>query len=622
MSPFIISLDKFLRIDKLSFIEHLTNYIVSYELPLGELQISAWEDCYYFLQEQLFKLQGEFNDAYMIFEYMLPLEKYRRPDVILLFKEKVIILEFKQKDKVELKDIEQAIGYREDIKHFHYATSKYDMEVETFLVVTKLQHETKVHRGVKVLNSKNFIEEVFDEDYDYLDEAQVNEWVNSKYEPIPSIIEATNQLFFHGELPYIKNIAQGDIDVTVKKVAKLIGENEKTDKKKRIIFVSGVPGSGKTLVALQTLYDYNKKKFEKENVPFGAVYLSGNGPLVSVLKEQLSTGDLNVLEGKAYIKGMLEYKKEYLNNSKVPDNTVLLFDEAQRAWDKKQMKKNLSEPEGLLQIGEKIYKDKGYVTIVCFIGDGQSIYKGEEKGLVLWEEALKEYNDWEVYIPSKYEEEFNFLIRDNIDNDLFLDTSIRSNFIDTSKWIESLLKLETKECKEYLKDMQEKGLILRLTREMQKAKEFAESFAIEYPKSKYGLLISSKCRRTEKNITILTNGYFKGSYIKQTDAGKWFMQDSTKLSLAASEFLCQGLEIDLPIVIFGGDYYIKNNEWYLTKAMENDNKGIYEDYNKIIENTYRVLLSRARKGMILFIPSSNGFNETYEYFKELGIDEI
>lgn len=231
------------------------------------------KDCYYFLQNQLSKLKGKFDGDYMIFEYMLPLERYRRPDVILLFNEKVIILEFKEKYKIEVRDVEQAIGYREDIKHFHYVTNKYDMDIEAFLVVTKLQGEEKVERGIKVLSSQNFIEQVFDAKNSTLDEEIVNEWIDSKYEPIPSIIEAANDLFLHGEIPYIKNIAEGDIASTVKKVAKLISDNEKIYKRKRIIFVSGVPGVGKTLVALQTLYDYNKKRFEVEKVPFGAVYL-------------------------------------------------------------------------------------------------------------------------------------------------------------------------------------------------------------------------------------------------------------------------------------------------------------------------------------------------------------
>ena len=622
MKPLVITIGEFLELGKLDFVNYLSKYIEAYELPLGESQVRAWKDCYDFLENQMSEVNIGFHKVSMVFEYMLPLERYRRPDVILLFKEKVVILEFKQKLIPEAKDIEQAIGYREDLYHFHYVTNKLNLKVEAFIVSTSLSDNNIVKRGIKVLTSDNFRGELFSTTKDSLDNDAVNVWVNSKYEPIPSIIEATNQLFFKGELPYIKNIADGDIEATVNKVKELVLKNESINKGKRIIFVSGVPGSGKTLVALKTLYDYNNFKFQNEGIKFGAVYLSGNGPLVSVLKEQLSTGNVNGYEGKAYIKGIIDYKREYLRNDKVPDNTLLLFDEAQRSWDKKKMRKDISEPEGLLEIAEKIYKAKRYVTLICFIGDGQAIYTGEEKGLLLWEEALRKHNDWEAYVPKKYEKEFRFLEKENIENHLFLDTSIRTNFIDTSKWIEALLKLETDNCKTYLEEMLEKGLILRITRDMKKAKGFAEEFSIQYPKGSYGLLISSKARIVEDRIKILTSGYFKGSFIKDIEAGKWFIEESKELGRAASEFLCQGLEIDLPIVIFAGDYYIKNNSWYLTKAMESDNNGKFENYGKIIENTYRVLLSRARKGMILFIPNGKGFDETYDYFKELGVEEI
>lgn len=622
MKPLVLSIKKCLEISEEKFIEYLKKYIEGYELPLGELQINAWRDCLIFLKDQLKYIDEKYLDVSIVFEYMLPLERYRRPDVILLFNKKIVILEFKQKDKVEIKDIEQAIGYREDIKHFHYITEKLNMNVECYVVVTKSSYVMKSIREVKILNKLNFLDEVFDNNDIALDINLVEEWIKSKYEPIPSIIEATSKLFFEGDLPYIKDIAEGEICNTVNKVKKLINENEATDKRKKIIFVSGVPGAGKTLVALKILYDYNKTKYEEEKIPFGAVYLSGNGPLVSVLKEQLSSGEVNGNEGKAYIKGMKEYKKDFFNCDNVPENTVMLFDEAQRAWDEKQMKRKYSEPEGLLNVANKVYQNKGYVTVICFIGDGQSIYKGEEQGLVLWENALKLYKDWEVYIPSKYRDDFSFISSINIDNDLFLDTSIRSNFIDTSKWIESLLDFDIDECKKQLEEIQEKGLILRVTRDIDSAKAFAKEFTSKYPKSKYGLLISSKCRKAEEKMKQYTNGCFNGSYINENKAGEWFLRDSVNLTIAASEFLCQGLEIDLPIVLFGGDIYVKDGKWHITESIRNDYTGTYSDYNKIINNTYRVLLSRARKGMILFIPNSPGFNETYRYLRSIGIEGL
>ncbi|MGG7160082.1 DNA/RNA helicase domain-containing protein [Clostridium baratii] len=627
MKPLLLTIEKFLVTNEEEFINYLRKYIESYTLPLKKSQITAWRDCFKFLKDQLENIDKEYLDLSIIFEYMLPLEKCRRPDVILLFNKKVIILEFKQKEEPTTKDIEQAIGYREDIKHFHHITERLNMNVECFIVATKSSGEDKVNRGVSILNKSNFINNVFKGNNQSLNAKLVDKWINSKYEPIPSIIDATIRLFFEGGLPYIKNIADGEIDKTVSKIKKLIDENEKNDKTKRIIFVSGVPGSGKTLVALKTLYDYNKKKYECEKISFGAVYLSGNGPLVSVLKEQLSNGKVNGQEGKAYIKGMFEYKKEFLDSNNVPENTVILFDEAQRAWNKSQMQKNYSEAEGLLKIAKKVYKNKGYVTVICFIGDGQSIYKGEEQGLELWEGALRKNNDWDIYIPSKYKQEFSFLNHNSIDDDLLLDTTIRSNFIDISKLVESVLSLDTDKCMKEIEEIQRKGFVLRVTRDFSKVIDFTNEILKKNKhneiKNKYGLLISSKCGyKIESEVKKYTNYIFKGSSVKVKDAGKWFTQQCTNLEIAASEFLCQGLEIDYPVIIFGGDYYIKEGKWTIRPNTLKEEQYKYKDINKIMENTYRVLLSRSRKGMVIFIPKSHGFDETYEYFKNIGIEEV
>lgn len=649
MDVLALKIKDLLGYNKENFIKYLNQYILSYGLPVEESQIVAWRNCYDFLVERFKNIDEKFYDTFVVFEYMLPLEKYRRPDVILLFDDRVIILEFKDKNEVLINDVEQCIGYREDIKNYHYITEKMNLQVECYLVLTKSNESKATCLGVDILNKDNFNDKVFDRSYFPLNINKVEEWLKSKYEPIPSIIEAAHKLFFEGELPYIKNIADGDIEVAVDKVWSLIRDNETVDKKKRIIFVSGVPGSGKTLVALKTLYEYNRQKYEEEHESFAAVYLSGNGPLVNVLREELSGSTVNGVEGKAYIRGMLEFKKEFMYTDKnIPQNTVLMFDEAQRAWDKEHMKKPYSEAEGLLKIGHRIFEQKGYVTIICFVGDGQSIHLGEEKGISLWVDVLKKYKDWDVYIPSNYKDVFEELnaqqINDNtvhlkdddaklkcinICSELYLDTSIRNNFIDTSKWIEGLLNLDVSNWQEYIKSMKSivkemmgKGLILRITRDMKKVIWQTNQFKKENPKAKYGFIVSSKCRDVEKEIKKYTNNYYTTSYIRDIDAGKWFMYECVNFKKAASEFLCQGLEIDFPVVLFGGDYYIKDKKWTIRPCVIESNKGKYKDFDTIIQNIYRVLLSRSRKGMILFLPSSAGFDETYNFFRDIGIPEI
>lgn len=623
MKVLIKSIKDLLDFNKPSFLNYLSSYIKSYDLPLDDLQVNAWGNCYDFLVNSFQQIGDGYGEVQIVFEYMLPLEKYRRPDVILLFEKKVVILEFKDKENYYKKDLEQAIGYREDIKNYHHVTGMLNLEVECFLVLTKPNAISGIDRGVKILNKYNFNSSVFINSPKPLEIDKVLRWVGSKYQPLPSIIDATQKLFFEGELPYIKNIAEGDIEATVNKVRNIIEENEKNYRRKDIVFVSGVPGAGKTLVALKTLYEYNRDKYIKDKNPFAAVYLSGNGPLVSVLREQLSNNRINGIEGKAYIRGMLEYKKDFLyNSSNIPDNTVLIFDEAQRAWDAERMRKDYSEAEGLLMIGEKIFNSRGQVTVVACIGDGQSIHTGEEKGLKLWIDALKKYKDWNVFIPQKYEGEFRGVKNLNISNELFLDTSIRANFIDTSKWIESLLTYDIDNCKKETEILQEKGLVLRVTRDFDKVIKTVRGIDRVHPSWNYGLLISSKASILDKETKTYTDDYYKTSYIKDNEAGVWFLKECKQLQKAASEFLCQGLEVDFPIVTFGGDYFLENRLWNVHPKVKVKYNNQYDNLENIINNIYRVILSRCRKGMVLFIPKNRNLDETYEFFKQIGINEM
>lgn len=615
------TVNEFLKMDKGAFVEKLKTYINSFELPVGAAQVEAWKDCYDFLQVQLKQLKSFYYNTTLLFEYMLPLEKGRRPDVILLTKGRVVILEFKMKSQYKYKDIEQAIGYREDIKHFHAYTAKHNLQVSSFLVLTKANFgSTHEENGLTILTQTNFInilESILDRPMMPVD---VDNWLSSPYQPVPNIIEATKNLFLKGELPYIKSIAEGDIASAVKKIDDLVKENEKAAKK-RIIFLSGVPGAGKTLVGLKTVYDYNLYRYQTKQQAIRAIYLSGNGPLVNVLQYQLSTGTVNGLEGKAYIRGMLSYKREYLETTAVPQQTFIVFDEAQRAWDMEKMRKTYSEAEAILKIGSKIYTAHGEVTILCLIGDGQAIHTGEEKGMQLWIDALRKDKEWEVYIPPKYKEVLSALPNTIIEQELHLDTSIRTNFIDMSKWLEAVLRVDSQSAKEEFEKLKSLGFKIRVTRDFSKLQMKMPGLKRVYKQSKYGLLISSKAKSYEDQIKQYTNNSYKTSFVKDTEAGKWFMQDCEKLEIAASEFLCQGLEIDMPIVVFGGDYLIKGDAWNIPSEIRKTNSYKYRDLDTIIQNIYRVLLSRAKQGMILFIPNDSIFDETYEFFKAIGIVE-
>jgi DUF2075 family protein len=613
---------------KQGLVNELSIFLHDHELEVGDSQIEAWKDCYDFFYS-LFSDKERYSSLILVFEYMLPLEKMKRPDVIILLKDRVIVLEFKRKSKILEQDIEQAILYREGLKNFHYETYDKKLTVEGFLVLTRAEEDLGTYRDIKTLVASNFIETLHIEDAQSLPMDEEDQWLASDYHPIPSMVEATLTLFQEGELPQIKSIQDSDIEQTVTYVKKRIFANQSKEKRKDILFVSGVPGAGKTLVALKTLYDYNAYQYNKYQNGMAAIYLSGNGPLISVLQEQLQDVSFNQSVGKTYIHGVFAFKKEYLKTKKSPPFHAIFFDEAQRAWDQEMMKRyHMSEPEGLLQVGEKIYRDKGSVTIVCFIGDGQAIHFGEEKGLALWVEALKNSPGWRVFVPPNYTKEFQAISSMEV-ADLHLKTSIRSNFINTSGWIEALLKANLEQCKEELANMKEKGYIIRLSHDYTACKQFIEEQASYNPQSTFGLLVSSKASERDVRRYTSNPGYLK--YMKDTEAGKWFLSKSKTWSQGATEFICQGLELDFPLVCFGGDYYINDGSWeidpatykqYQRKPNEDYSAKKFNDFSSIVDNIYRVLLSRARKGMVIYIPKEEKLQQTYDYFKAMGIKEI
>lgn len=604
--------------NKNQIIDKLINFLEEKDYEVGQGQIEAWKACIDFLIYQSTHLKHD-NNPICIFEYFLPLEGGRRPDVIMLFKSKVLVLEFKNKSNFTEDDIMQTIGYREDLINYHKYIRDNDLSVESYLVLTKGSDMGHIN-SIDILNKENFLEKTNIDNLTALTVESANDFISSQYEPLPNILTATYDLFKKGKLPHIQSIEDGDIQKAYTQLKRISYTNMTKNKGKNIIFISGVPGAGKTLVALKFLYNYNmyiRKNYPNEQ---GAIYLSGNGPLVNVLQEQINRGMNNSRNGKAYIRGAKDFKDEYMNNTKVPNNNVILFDEAQRAWDADKMsKKGLTEPDVMIDICNKIYEKKKNVTLVCFVGEGQSIHEGEEKGLQLWVESLRKNGGYNIYLPPKFTSEFK-----NIDGvieveDLHLDVSIRNNFIDISKFIEAFLSCEENKARKELDFIKSKGYLIKVSRDFDACKKYVQT--LDNKKLKYGALISSKA-----NINAMENFIHQEnfeSYISPKVAGKWFLEDCENFNIAASEFTCQGLEIDFPVVMFGGDYYIKNNKFIL--ANDNSFKYKVKKYNNpalIMENIYRVLLTRSRKGMILYIPKCDALDETYDFCKKVGIIDL
>ena len=288
--------------------------------------------------------------------------------------------------------------------------------------------------------------------------------------------------------------------------------------------------------------------------------------------------------------------------------------------------KGFSEPEGLLRVGDKIFDKHGFAVIIGLYGNGQVIYKGEEKGMDLWNDALNEHPDWEIFVPQNLSDD---ILKDgkNVCDDLYLSVSIRADFVDCSPWVESVITRENRDSdkeKNELEKLNSSSLELYVTRDFGLIKKFAQELNDEYPEIKYGLFVSNFA---EAKILTRKNGWELGfgnrnNTIGNGRYGPWFDHECKELTKAASVYANQGLELDYPIVIFGGDYVLGNGKWISRGYWYNRAKTQrdYENPEQIVENNYRVLLTRARKGMILFIPPDKILDETYQHFVDMGVD--
>ena len=360
-----------------------------------------------------------------------------------------------------------------------------------------------------------------------------------------------------------------------------------------------------------------------------AVYLSGNGPLVEVLQYQINQVGHFEHMGENAIQGMKEFKAEYFGNDRIPEQSILVFDEAQRAWDAEKMGRGYSEPEGLFRVGEKIYNERGYAVLVGLYGNGQVIYTGEERGLSLWEEALLQHQDWKVVVSEDLADTLQGLgERKVVDKDVFLPVSLRADFVDCSRWVEEAIKRPSGNltgAREELEKLYKTSMRICMTRSFDEVREYAGKINADHPDWKYGLLLSNFAEASilKRDTAGWELGFGRNNNtVSKAQYGEWFAGNCKSLRKACSVYGNQGLELDCPIVIFGGDFIRQNRRWKAQGWKYGQQRENYADPEAIVENNYRVLLTRARKQLILFIPKCNALDETYQYFRDMGVDEL
>ena len=679
---------------------HGTAPTTSIEAWLGEIEV---------LKRELVVWEDE--DAYIFFEYDIP-RLGKRIDVVLLLRGIVFCLEFKVGENNALqKDVEQVLDYALDLKNFHFYSC--DKLIAPILIPTKCKGNKWILQPSpyhdKILNPLvvageglgKLIADVVAKHSQKIDsESWGMRWLLSPYQPTPTIVEAARSLYENHTVEDITRHEAEDesTDATISYVLDVIEKTKKIPHGKSICFVTGVPGAGKTLVGLDVAIKQSYRTGEKIKGD-GAVYLSGNAPLVAVLREALARDNCkkcrdrgerrNITDARREVGEFIQIIHRYRDNmlSKIVNpvvdgkleidpqkaverdesgygewEPVVIFDEAQRSWTHKRLANylkrggtygnklkvpNFPVSEAAFLIWSLEIR-KEWSVIVCLVGGGQEINTGEA-GISEWIKALNEhFPNWNVFISSKLtapeyaEGQLNDLLKKNknveYSNKLHLAINRRSFRAERlSDFVHALLSFDSS-AKALYKDVVDHRYPVYLTRDINKARKWLHANA--RGSSQTGVLVSKVAARFKPQaINVLAQG--------DEYAVHWFLEDkndvrsSNYLEEAATEIQVQGLELDYVCVLWDADFRCLNGAWEYWKfngktAWTRENN---EESRKYMLNAYRVLLTRARQGLVICVPEGNsrknseGFPEdptrmpefydsTYKYLQSLGLREL
>lgn len=619
----------------------------------------AWKQEIEILQCELATLDGE---GRILFEYVIP-RRGKRVDVVLLYKNIVFLLEFKcGEEKYAAATAEQVYDYALDLHCFQKAS-------DTRLLVPVMVPTAAPARGLSLSRRENVLEPIgcnaqtlatliqsvaahfpAEPAFDYED------WENAPYYPTPTIVEAAQALYLgHGVEEITRSDAGAENLTKTTACLNAIIEQSRQHHEKAICFVTGVPGAGKTLVGLNLAIQHsNSAQLDP------AVFLSGNFPLVTVLQEALArdriaqlkesgvkkTNKADVLrETSAFIQIIHRYRDAYVRDPRTPPEHVVIFDESQRAWTHDKIaafmktKKEIpdfaySEPEFLIQTMDRHHD---WALVVCLVGGGQEINDGEA-GLPEWFDALRRsFPDWHVYVSPQLNDEVYTRgrswpellagLRVTTFPELHLATSVRSfRTPDLSAFVDALLKPDHALASQYFRKIAA-VYPLAITRNLHAAKTWLREHC--RGSMRCGLLASSGALRLKAEGLFVKGGISVADWFLN---GKGDVRSSHQLEDVATEFDVQGLELDFTMVAWDADFQYHDGRW-IARTFRGDNwikKDKTEDF-RYRKNAYRVLLTRARQGMIIFVPrgdtndmtrSPDFYDGTYAYLKSLGLPEI
>lgn len=647
------SIDAFISDPDLQILGDLTN---QHEFALEERQKGAWLE-----QIRLLKKWLHGVDGYIAFEYSIP-RMGKRIDCVIISGAVIFAVEFKVGAALfERHAIDQIMDYALDLKNFH--EQSHHRIVVPILVCTEAKetptqftlYDDRVAKPI--CTNGHILAAIIDRVSRSTQENDIDAsaWLASIYKPTPTIIEAAQALYRGHSVEDISRSDAGAINLsrTAKAISEIIDSSKKNGQK-TICFLTGVPGAGKTLAGLNLANSWH----DIENSEH-AVFLSGNGPLVEVLREALARNEvetakeagikqrkgITLSKAKTFIQNIHHFRDDALAQQDAPIERVVIFDEAQRAWTLEQTasfmkaKKgkldfNQSEPEFLISVMDR---HPDWAVIICLIGGGQEINTGEA-GLREWFNSIKRsFPHWHVYASTKLADQEYIpdgalyapgeieYITDS--DDLHLAVSVRSFRSEKlAALVKALLDCDARLAREFYAEVRNTYPIV-VTRELSVAKKW----------------LINQARGTERFGIVASSGGVRlkpfGINVKAPiDPKNWFLngksdiRSSYFLEDVATEFDIQGLEVDWTCVAWDADLRHDGDGW-LYKSFRGTAWQEVRDKNArlYLKNAYRVLLTRARQGMVIYVPDGNAsdatrqlayYDKTYEYLRSIGIDDL
>ncbi len=602
-------------------------------------QIDAWQEELQLLEQlcqALMLRQPPSRTWSILLEYPIP-RRSKYPDIVLLAEDVIFVIELKCGSATFDSAAQwQVEDYALDLRDFHRASK--DRPIIPVLVATQapatavasLPQGTETSPSVWPVSClapnqlASFVLVAFEtahrRDRPAID---VQGWDNSPYRPSLSIVEAAQELFAGHSVIEIAHAWADNLTKTTTALIQAIEEAHRNNLR-TLCFVTGIPGSGKTLTGLNAIHQADVAR--QSETP--GVFLSGNGPLVKIVREAIvrnavqergwSKKDAGRKVG-TFIQNVHAFLGEYYTDQgdKYPPEHVVVFDEAQRAWSADQVKAkkglNVSEPRMMLEV---MGRRPGWCVLVALVGGGQEIHRGEA-GLEAWGDALSgTTHPWNVLLTPVHvvggeslagqrllPDSFSSSCRVVKDPSLHLDVTIRSPRAQAfAKWVNLVLSGEADRAKDILQSSKEFPVVM--TRDLQAARRWLRD------RSRFerrcGLVASSGALRLRPYGIEVASSFRHGYPFEE-----WFfgqpgdVRSSYQLEVAATEFECQGLELDWVGVCWGDDLCIapSTGKWLCRRFSGTRWQMVRQEVTRrYLFNKYRVLLTRAREGMILWIP--------------------